>query len=137
MPKKMMKMKRLAIAHLPWILMMTTISVQSSISDISLPDIGFDLMDKLLHFLVFGFLGILMVRGFHLQPLISNKLTGYIFIIILGLLFSAIDEWHQSFVPGRTADIWDWVADSAGIITFSAILLCYYYRKGSIPEKNP
>ncbi|MBN2423398.1 MAG: VanZ family protein [Calditrichaceae bacterium] len=133
----MMKIKRFAIAHLPWILMMAAISVQSSISDIALPDIGFDPMDKLVHFVVFGFLGILMVRGFHFQPLVSNKLTGYILIIILGILFSAIDEWHQSFVPGRYADIWDWAADTAGIIVFSLILFYIYNRKGFIPEKKP
>ena len=29
-------------------------------------------------------------------------------------LFGALDEWHQSFVPGRDASGWDWAADSAG-----------------------
>jgi VanZ family protein len=29
-------------------------------------------------------------------------------------LFAASDEWHQSFVPGRTCDPFDWLADMTG-----------------------
>jgi VanZ family protein len=28
--------------------------------------------------------------------------------------YGATDEWHQSFVPGRTADVHDWYADALG-----------------------
>jgi VanZ family protein len=28
--------------------------------------------------------------------------------------YGATDEWHQSFVPGRSADVRDWFADAAG-----------------------
>ncbi|OSM04326.1 putative VanZ family protein [Magnetofaba australis IT-1] len=31
-------------------------------------------------------------------------------------LYGASDEWHQTFVPSRYADIWDWLADVAGAI---------------------
>lgn len=30
--------------------------------------------------------------------------------------YGATDEWHQSFVPGRSADIHDWFADAAGAL---------------------
>ena len=29
-------------------------------------------------------------------------------------LFAGSDEWHQSFVPGRSCDIKDWIADMTG-----------------------
>ena len=29
-------------------------------------------------------------------------------------LFGASDEFHQSFVPGRDTDVFDWVADTLG-----------------------
>lgn len=29
-------------------------------------------------------------------------------------VYGITDEWHQSFVPGRDASVWDWVADTAG-----------------------
>jgi len=30
--------------------------------------------------------------------------------------YAASDEWHQSFVPGRTSDFRDWLADAAGAL---------------------
>ena len=30
--------------------------------------------------------------------------------------YAATDEWHQSFVPGRSADVNDWYADAAGAL---------------------
>lgn len=30
--------------------------------------------------------------------------------------YAATDEWHQSFVPGRSADVNDWYADAIGAL---------------------
>jgi VanZ family protein len=30
--------------------------------------------------------------------------------------YAATDEWHQSFVPGRSADVHDWYADVIGAL---------------------
>jgi len=30
--------------------------------------------------------------------------------------YGATDEWHQSFVPGRSADVHDWYADATGAL---------------------
>ena len=34
----------------------------------------------------------------------------------LAAVYAASDEWHQSFVPDRTADPADWLADAAGAL---------------------
>ena len=34
----------------------------------------------------------------------------------IAAVYAASDEWHQSFVPGRTADSADWLADAAGAL---------------------
>jgi VanZ family protein len=39
---------------------------------------------------------------------------------LIAIVYSAFDEWHQSFVPGRTADLYDLAADAAG----AALALC-------------
>jgi VanZ family protein len=34
--------------------------------------------------------------------------------LVIASAYGATDEWHQSFVPGRSADIHDWFADTIG-----------------------
>ncbi|MEX2043905.1 MAG: VanZ family protein, partial [Opitutus sp.] len=33
---------------------------------------------------------------------------------VVAAVFGATDEWHQSFVPGRTSEWADWIADALG-----------------------
>ena len=35
---------------------------------------------------------------------------------VIASAYGATDEWHQSFVPGRSADVRDWVADATGAL---------------------
>ncbi len=37
------------------------------------------------------------------------------FVLLFGALFAVSDEIHQSFVPGRDPDFFDWLADCVGI----------------------
>ncbi|HEY6003349.1 MAG TPA: VanZ family protein [Anaeromyxobacter sp.] len=41
---------------------------------------------------------------------------------VLATAYGAADEWHQSYVPGREADPWDWVADAAGAMAGAAAM---------------
>ena len=87
----------------------------SSLSDLTPPDIGLKLSDKLIHFIeytIFAFLWGLALR--HAQTPGSSAL---LIFLISGLLFAVSDEIHQSFVPGRDADVRDFLADAGGIIT--------------------
>ena len=60
----------------------------------------------------------------------SDFLIKPVSVVIVSLsfcsLYGASDEWHQSFVPGRDADILDWLADTLG----ASIALTYlHFRK--------
>ncbi|TVR45219.1 MAG: VanZ family protein [Puniceicoccaceae bacterium] len=67
--------------------------------------------DKLAHFLVFGLLGTLVYRSlWHGRPGPAPILAA----LVLTSLFGAFDEWHQSFIPGRSAEVADWIADTLG-----------------------
>ncbi len=35
---------------------------------------------------------------------------------VLVALYGLSDEYHQSFVPGRTATLWDWLVDLLGAL---------------------
>jgi VanZ family protein len=85
------------------------ILVLTSIPQPHLPDVRG--IDKLGHLCMYGVLGLLTVRSFatDLRP------WRIFLLVLLGIcLFGALDEWHQQFIPGRTMDVRDWLADSLG-----------------------
>ena len=110
-------------AHVPWILIMVAITIESSISNISLPDIGVTFTDKLAHFVVFSIMGWALTRG-----MILSKIKYPIIIsIVIGFIFAVTDEWHQSFVPGRDADVLDVVADLIGLIVSAGLYKLFIF----------
>src|SRR3989338_2637940 len=72
--------------------------------------------DKLLHLLEYLFLGILLVRALALS-FKYRSLEHLVFMaFVFGGLYALSDEWHQNFVPLRDANLYDWLADSIGIL---------------------
>lgn len=69
-------------------------------------------LDKVVHLGMYLVLGVLVGRA---VPARSGRF-GLIAAASVLALFAALDEWHQILVPGRTASIWDWVADVLGIL---------------------
>ncbi|GAB5558910.1 MAG: hypothetical protein SynsKO_05570 [Synoicihabitans sp.] len=75
-------------------------------------------IDKFGHFMVFGLLGILIART---QPK-RRWWLGW----VLASLYGICDEWRQSFTPGRSVELADWVADTLG----AALAVFLYARWG-------
>ena len=80
-------------------------------------------IDKVAHFFEFGALAALVTRA-----LIGSALSptrAVIWAIALATAYGASDELHQRFVPGRSSDIFDLLADfvgaCAGALLFQAI----------------
>ena len=78
--------------------------------------------DKIVHAVIYFLLCWLARRAFYHQsvfPLMKNSafLGGFIFSCAYGVL----DEFHQKFVPGRTADVYDFLADAGGALLYVAI----------------
>ena len=80
--------------------------------------------DKLLHFLIFGLLATVILRTRKLKQL---RLHDLIISIIIVSVYGIFDEIRQSFTPGRSVEIGDWVADTVGAIV--AVIL-YAQWKG-------
>jgi VanZ family protein len=112
--------------QLPWLLLMTLIFIQSSIGSLKIPDIEFDLADKLIHFILYGCLGILTARGLNNAQNKKIKENYVLLSIFICVLYGASDEIHQYFVPGRYASWGDWIADALGVITFVFIYKWYF-----------
>jgi len=70
------------------------------------------LHDKLLHAAEYAVLGGLLVPALRLAGL--NPRTALLAAVVIASAYGAGDEFHQSFVPGRSAEVADWLADTAG-----------------------
>lgn len=94
----------------------------SSQSTVAAPKIT-EIDDKLAHFAVYGLLATLVCR-------IGSGWRAALCSLIVVSAFGATDEWHQSFVPGREADVGDWIADTLGAaIAVGFYAGCARYRR--------
>ncbi len=78
--------------------------------------------DKVIHFLEYGVLGILILRAFRNESKEIWSDYAHLWTIIITILYAASDEIHQSFVPSRYGDFWDFVADSLGVIFIVSLI---------------
>lgn len=79
--------------------------------------------DKIAHFAAYAVLGLLLAYGAGVlgrSPLVA---------VALGWLYGALDEFHQSFVPGRAAEFGDWVADAFGTLAGVGLFLLVARRR--------
>ncbi len=85
--------------------------------------------DKLGHFLLYGVLGALLAFGRLRSP------VPHLLLLAVGALYGVTDEMHQAFVPGRSPDVADWVADLVGLVTGYALILAV--REPNRPANEP
>jgi VanZ family protein len=120
--------KTFVLYHLPVLIYAALIFWGSSLHAIP-HKFPFELKDKILHAGEYFVLGALLTRSL---SVIMSGLTARAFIIwigIVGALYAASDELHQYFVPGRSCDFADWVADIVGLACGVAIIYIIGVRK--------
>ena len=76
--------------------------------------------DKIAHFLVFGLLATSLMR---MVPLRNWGWKGAVCATVITSMYGGLDEFRQSFTPGRSVEIADWIADTLGAITASFVYL--------------
>lgn len=107
---------------LAWpVLLAITIFVASGQSDVAAPP-GIPSVDKLAHFLVFGLMATLVVRPFFHR---ERRLRSVVITVAITSLYGGLDEIHQSFTPGRSVEVFDWVADTSGAV-IAAVAYAYW-----------
>jgi len=83
-----------------------------------------DISDKVVHFGAYFVLAILFQLYVFIskgESVFNGKIKTYVLTIIVLTLYGAFDEIHQAFIPGRVADLVDFIADTLGVVT--AVLL--------------
>lgn len=79
--------------------------------------------DKVGHFAVYGLFATLVVR------LIARRQFAWVAVVIASA-YGISDEWHQSFTPGRSVELNDWVADTSGaVLAVGLYALWPWYRR--------
>jgi VanZ family protein len=84
-----------------------------------IPAVALHVWDKLLHVSEYAALALLLARAFAGEGL--GWLAAMGAAILLTSAYGVTDEWHQSFVPLRDADVHDWFADTLGAVIGTSI----------------
>ncbi|MFH1305060.1 MAG: VanZ family protein [Candidatus Omnitrophota bacterium] len=86
----------------------------------NLPSFPVGNLDKIAHFVEFAVLSALIIRTFNrLGKIFSGR--SVVFTLILGAGYGILVELIQRFVPGRNADLYDAVFNTAGVVFGIAI----------------
>lgn len=91
----------------------------SSVPDLAIVKAGSkadQILSNLAHIPAYGILTFMWLKSFN--GIAWRKGRGLVSVAVFAglLLFSVSDEWHQSFVPGRTASMMDLGLDLLGIL---------------------
>jgi VanZ family protein len=75
----------------------------------------FEGIDKVEHALYFAAGGMCFLLGLRLAGFARLTLSAFIVTVLFCSGVGFLDEWHQTFTPGRSGgDVWDWIADTVG-----------------------
>ena len=112
--------KKIFLLWGPVVLWCGLIFIMSSMP--TLPKVGFIwwdfLMKKSAHIIEYGILYFLLWRA------LKGNTKRYLISLILGLLYAISDEYHQSFVMGRTA-----MARDVGFDLLGMLIALYWLKK--------
>ena len=77
---------------------------------------------KIAHFTEYAILGFLAARAFRTSPRPAVHERWFLICVTLVVVYALLDEYHQSFVPSRTASIFDSFIDMSGGLTALIII---------------
>jgi VanZ family protein len=91
-------------------------------------DIKIDILffDKVIHIVEFALLGLFLSFGYFMS-LKSSLMMKAVLIICTGIILGGLDEFHQYFIPLRSIEFFDVLADAMGIL--SGFFLYYYFSR--------
>jgi VanZ family protein len=101
------------------------IFIISSIPGLTPPPLGFQLEDKVYHFIEYAIFSSLLFLAFFTAKMDFFKKNVFLFSSLIGIIYAYSDELHQRLIPGRSYDLYDFLADCLGIILIQAALWIY------------
>ena len=81
------------------------------------------------HFLLYGVLSLTLVWGMTRGWKATLTVPAIFVIWSIATVYGALDEWHQSFVPGRTSSWSDLMVDSLAALLLAAAIFYFLRRR--------
>jgi VanZ family protein len=122
-----LKQRKIWLVYLPLTLYWLALFIGTSIPVDQLPSVG--ISDKIIHLVAYFLLAILLNLTLIYQRksrLLFRKAP--IAIIFIASIYGALDEIHQLYVPGRSAEVLDWTADAIGA-SLGVLLVTFLIKK--------
>jgi len=91
----------------------------------SIPNLGElpgGISDKTGHFTGYAILGTVVVRALAGARWSGVTSRAAVAAMLVSSAYGASDEFHQAFVPGRTPDVNDWLADTSGAVAAVVVI---------------
>jgi VanZ family protein len=95
-----------------WVVIML---IATSIPDLKLPTQRFTWRDKFLHAGEYFICALLFLFTLQQEGRLNKKWQRILVVMASCMILGVLDEWHQTLIPGREADVADLLADLAGI----------------------
>lgn len=91
------------------------------------------LRDKGVHFVEYGTLSVLLTHALRTTAPGRHVVLTWAWAALITVVWGAIDEIHQAYVPGRFSDVGDVIADACGAATGALIYLLVRQRRAVTP----
>ena len=127
------KENRIKVLIVPLILYWLVLFIGTSLPSAKYADF-FEISDKIKHCSAYSILAVLLGLNLYFQEKWENFSTYYLnYTFIICGLYGILDELHQLFVPNRSAEVLDWLADIGGtILGIIAVRFFIKYLKKNI-----
>ncbi len=117
--QKLFSFKSIALAYA------ALIFVISSFPKFTPPPLGFRFEDKVYHFVEYSVFSFLLFLAFFKAKTNFFRRNVFLLSSLIGITFAYSDEFHQRFVPGRSYDLFDFLADCLGVVLIQTVLWIY------------
>jgi VanZ family protein len=101
--------------YFPLIIYWMILFVATTLPSKDLPTVH--VSDKIEHFTAYFILAVLLNLAMMFQnKYIYIKRKAWLFTLVIIMTYAGLDEIHQLFIPGRDCELFDWIADSSGVL---------------------
>lgn len=106
-----------------WAPVVAYMSLVFTLSAMPSPPSPVQVNDKVEHFVFYGGLALVALRATAGGRVSGVTRRALLAAWAIATIYGATDEFHQWFVPGRSAEVADWIADTLGAATAMAVAM--------------